>query len=191
MRRDGVVGWLDLRRTETANVFEHLAIRPDSDVWLLAGMIAVLHEEALLDPARIDPRIDGWRDLIEAIAAIDPATAAERCGIEEAALRALARRFAHARTAACYGRVGTNRGRFATLTNVLIEAMNLLTGRFGAAGGWVFGRTPFAGGSLDGLAADYGTVRSRIGDLPVIAGTTPSGTLAAEITTPGDGRIGR
>jgi formate dehydrogenase len=38
-KRGGRVVVVDPRRTETARLFEHVPIRPEGDVWLLAGML--------------------------------------------------------------------------------------------------------------------------------------------------------
>src|SRR3546814_4252584 len=73
-----------------------------------------------------------------------PEVAAGRCGIAPGTIRDLAERFVRARTSACYGRVGTNRGRYSTLTNILIESLNVVAGRFGQPGGWVTGISPIA-----------------------------------------------
>jgi formate dehydrogenase len=184
--RGGVVV-VDPRRTETAKRYEHLAVRPDGDVWLLVLLLRAVFEEGLFDAAMLDAQAHGWRELREAVAAIDEGDAAMRCGVAVEAARQLARRFAGARTAACYTRLGTGRGSFATLTNLLIEALNVVTGRLAQPGGWVMGR-----GAVDLFKANanpYGAQRSRIGDLPLVLGSTPGGSLAAEITTPGPGQV--
>src|SRR3546814_4853335 len=104
-------------------------------------------------------------------------------------IRDLAERFVRARTSACYGRVGTNRGRYSTLTNILIESLNVVAGRFGQPGGWVTGISPIANPDVPTPSPPYGAQRSRIGNFPLILNYTPGGTLADEITTPGQGRM--
>src|SRR3954447_11313580 len=47
--RGGRVVVVDPRRTETARQFEHLAVRPDSDAWLLLSLLQVIFEEGLAD----------------------------------------------------------------------------------------------------------------------------------------------
>src|SRR3954469_15118111 len=47
--RGGRRAGLDPRRTETARQFEHVAVRPDSDAWLLLSMLNVIFEEGLGD----------------------------------------------------------------------------------------------------------------------------------------------
>lgn len=184
----GSVVVVDPRRTETARRFEHLPVMPDSDAWLLTGILNTLFDEGLVAEERLDETVAGWRELRSALAAIPIGRAAALCGVDVATIQSLARRFAAARTAAAYGRVGTNRGRFSTLTNVLIEALNIVTGRFGEPGGLVIGQPPLGAAKRKWLTP-YGGRRSRIGDLPVLMGGTPGGTLADEIQTPGEGQM--
>lgn len=184
--RDGIVV-IDPRLTETARRYEHIAVRPDSDVWLVSLLLQTIFDEGLYDPAALDDVAIGWADLRDAVTAIDPAEASAACGVDLDAARNLARRFAGARTAACYTRLGTGRGSFSTLTNLLIEALNVVTGRLGQQGSWVMGQA-----AVDLFRANttpYGSTRSRIGDLPVLLGITPGASLADEITTPGAGQI--
>src|SRR3954451_22136948 len=47
--RGGRVVVVDPRRTETARQFEHMAVRPDSDAWLLLSILQVIFEEGLAD----------------------------------------------------------------------------------------------------------------------------------------------
>src|SRR5215217_7152482 len=47
--RGGRVVVVDPRRTETAREFEHVAVHPDSDAWLLLSMLHVVFEEGLED----------------------------------------------------------------------------------------------------------------------------------------------
>lgn len=186
----GAVVVVDPRRTETAKRFEHFPLRPDSDAWLLAAMLHHIFATGLESRAVLEARTSGWEELRAAVADITPERAAERCGTTPEAIRDLAERFALARTAACYGRVGTNRGRFSTLTNVLIESINVVTGRFGEPGGWISGVAPLAAAAATPpVHPRYGDMRSRIGDLPMVLAQTPGGAIAAEITTPGEGQM--
>jgi anaerobic selenocysteine-containing dehydrogenase len=184
--RGGVVV-VDPRRTETAKRYEHLPVRPDTDAWLLVMLLRTVFEEGLFDAGALDATAHHWRDLRDAVATVDMSEAASRCGVDEVAARDLARRLANARTAACYTRLGTGRGSFSSLTNLLIEALNVVTGRFGQQGGWVIGQGPVD--LTKTVAAPYGATRSRIGDLPLLMGCMPGGTLADEIMTPGAGQV--
>jgi formate dehydrogenase len=184
--RGGVVV-VDPRRTETARRFEHMSVLPDSDAWLMLMLLRTVFEEELVDAEALDRTTIGWRELAAAACSVPMAEAVARCGVDEAAARSLARRFATARTAACYARLGAGRGRFSSLINLLVEALNVVTGRFGQAGGWVIGRGALQGAPFN--AAPYGSKRSRIGDLPLLLGAAPGGALADDILTPGEGQV--
>ena len=185
----GGVVVIDPRRTETARRYEHLPVLPDSDAWLVAAMISHIFAKGLEAREVLEQRTTGWEQLREALAPITPELASQHCGIPADQIRSLAERFAATPRAACYGRVGTNRGRFGTLVNLLIESLNVIAGKFGVGGGWVTGLAPIGKAGEPPMHARYGSARSRIGNLPLVLGSTPGGSLAAEITTPGDGQM--
>ena len=66
VERGGRVVVVDPRRTETARAYEHVAIRPDGDAWLLLAMLNVIFAEGLDDAARSRPSPPGWTMLREA-----------------------------------------------------------------------------------------------------------------------------
>ncbi len=184
--RDGVVV-IDPRLTETARRYEHLPVRPDTDAWLLAMLLRSVFEEELFDARALETVASGWQALRDAVLSLPLEQGSEICGVSVEAARQLARRFCAAGSAACYTRLGTGRGSFPSLTNLLVEALNVVTGRLGQAGGWVMGK-----GAIDLFRSNpnpYGSKRSRIGDLPLLLGITPGGSLADEITTPGAGQL--
>lgn len=185
----GGVAVIDPRRTETARRYEHIAVMPDSDAWLVGAMIHHIFAKGLDAREVLEERTTGWEQLREALRPLTPELAAQRCGVPADTIRALAERFAATPRAACYGRVGTNRGRFGTLVNLLIESLNVVAGKFGVEGGWMTGLAPIGKAGEPPAHARYGSARSRIGNLPLVLGSTPGGSLAAEITTPGDGQM--
>jgi len=187
-QREGVVV-VDPRRTETARRFEHQSIMPDTDAWLLIGILKCLIEQEAIDNDRVNSQTTGWNHLKSTIVSFDFFQASQQCGIPEGSIRRLATRFAKAKRAACYGRVGTNRGQFSTLTSVLIDALNIVTGNFGISGGTIIGQSAFVPEGMQVPVFPYGNERSRIGNLPLIWGLQPGGALAAEITTPGEGQL--
>jgi formate dehydrogenase len=67
--RGGRVVVVDPRRSETASAFEHLAIEPDSDAWLLLSILEVIFAGQLEDGAAIERQsvgIDALRELCAA-----------------------------------------------------------------------------------------------------------------------------
>lgn len=189
--RGGRVVVVDPRRTETARAFEHVGVRPDGDAWLLLAMLQVILTEGLADEAAIKAQSTGIETLRAAADRCPPELAEERCGVPAGAIRALARDFATAPTAAAHGRTGACLGAHATLVNVLIDALNLVTGNLDKVGGLLFGRGTIDLTRIAHLAGvdTYDTFRSRVGDLPEVLGQLPAPLMAAEIETPGKGQL--
>jgi anaerobic selenocysteine-containing dehydrogenase len=185
--RGGRVVAVDPRRTETAKQFEHVAIRPDTDAWLLLSMIQVIFEEGLADQDFLDRQTEDAQALAKLAAPHPPESTEEHTGVPAESARELARAFGKADGAAAYGRTGSCLGRFGTLVAFLIDAINAVTGNLDRPGGAVFGRPPIA---LDEVGAragldTYGKVRSRFGDFPDVLGNLPASLMPREITTPG------
>lgn len=191
VNRGGRVIVVDPRRTETAKAFEHVAVRPDGDAWLLLAMLHVIFAEGLADAAAIAARTTGVDVVRRAAADCPPESAANRCAVGADDIRALARAFAGARSAVAYGRTGACLGRFPTLVNVLLDTLNVVTGNLDRPGGAVFARPPidFTALAVRLGVASFDTYRSRVGNLPEVLGQLPAPLMAAEIETPGPGQL--
>jgi anaerobic selenocysteine-containing dehydrogenase len=191
--RGGRLVVVDPRRTQTARLADaHLAIRPGTDVLLLLGLIHTLFEEGLVEPGPLGARLDGVDELRAAAAPCAPERVAAATGLEVEAIRGLARDFAGAPSAVCYGRLGVCTQRFGAACCWLMTALNALTGNLDRVGGSMF-TTPAADlvrlASLLGETGSFGRWRSRVRGLPEFAGELPLAALAEEIDTPGPGRI--
>ncbi|HVE68302.1 MAG TPA: molybdopterin-dependent oxidoreductase, partial [Solirubrobacteraceae bacterium] len=189
--RGGRVVVVDPRRSETARAFEHVAVRPDTDAWLLLSLLHVIFADGLEDWRAIVHQSEGYGWLREAAAGHPPEATEEHTGVPAQTVRALARDLAAAPSAAVYGRTGSCLGRFGTLVAFLLDALNVVTGNLDAPGGWVFGRPAIA---LDEVAdaaglATYGKWRSRVGSFPEVLGAAPAALMPREITEPGDGQM--
>jgi len=185
--RRGEVVVFDPRRTETAERYTHVPLNPASDVWVLAALVAEVFRAGAADTEFLARHTEGAERLAAAVADITPERAERATGVPAAMIRSLAARFAQSASAA-YGRVGLCRGPFSTLSNVLIDALNLVAGRFAKPGGWVFGYSPLASPPATGPRG-YGATRSRVADLPTVGGVMPSLLLPGEILDPGEGRV--
>ncbi len=191
IERGGRVVVVDPRRTETAQRYEHISVRPGSDAFLLLGIIRTLIDKDLVNHSFIDRHVGGLSTLADVIAPFDIQRCASRSGIPAAVIEQLARDFASADSGVVYGRTGTCTQRFGTLNNVLQDIVVLLTGNFDRAGGLLFG---WAAIDLPELARKagtdtYGKVRTRVNQHPDVFGLLPSTDLAVDIVTPGEGQI--
>ncbi|WP_378735809.1 molybdopterin-dependent oxidoreductase [Nocardia brasiliensis] len=185
-RRGGRFVVVDPRVTRTAKLAdEHLFIRPGSDAYLLFGIVHTLFAEQLTD-IRVD--VAGLDELRTAAAAFSPDSVAMRTGVPAATVIRLARELAAAPTAAVYARIGTCTAEFGTITQWLVDAINVLTGNLDSPGGAMFA-TAAAGGITRSRPFRLGRWTSRVRALPEAMGELPVATLADEIRTPGEGQI--
>jgi len=189
--RGGRVVVVDPRRTETARAYEHIAVRPDADAWLLLSLLHVIFAENLADEDALARTTTGAGALRASAAEHPPEATEGRTGVPAEDVRALARDLAAAPSAAVYGRTGSCLGRFGTLVAHLIDALNAVTGNLDRPGGAVFGRPAVA---VDDIAEQvgvdtYGAQRSRFGEFPDVIGAMPAALMPREITTPGERQV--
>jgi formate dehydrogenase len=189
--RGGHVVVVDPRRSETARAFEHLAIDPDGDAWLLLSILEVIFAEGLENRDALERTTRGSRDLRALCADFPPEVTEARTGVPARDVRKLASDFATAGRAAAYGRTGSCLGRTGTLVAYLLDALNAVTGNLDREGGAMFGDPPVDFSRIADLVGlgTYSKVRSRVGDLPEVLGSLPASVMAKEMTTPGKGQI--
>jgi anaerobic selenocysteine-containing dehydrogenase len=191
--RHGRLVVIDPRRSETAAIAdEHLFIRPGGDAHLLLAMLHTLFAEGRVELGRLGAFTDGLDAVRALVSRFPPARVAARVGIAADRIAQLARDFAAAPSAVCYGRVGVCTQEFGGLAAWLINVVNIVTGNFDRAGGAML-TTPAA--DLVGLATrlgergHFGVWKSRVRGLPEFGGELPVAALAEEIETPGEGQI--
>jgi anaerobic selenocysteine-containing dehydrogenase len=184
-RRGGKLVVVDPRRTETAEIADrHHFIRPGTDAYLLFAMVNALFADGLVRPGRLAAFTDGIEDLRRLAASFTPEAVAPVTGIDPEAVRTLAREFALAPRAVCYGRIGLCTQEFGTLASWLVDVVNLLTGNLDRAGGAMFPR-PATGQTephlWDGSSLLYGRWRSRVRGFPEFEGQLPVAVMAEEM----------
>jgi anaerobic selenocysteine-containing dehydrogenase len=191
--RGGRLVVIDPRRTETAAVAdEHHFIRPGRDALFLLALLQTIFAERLERLERATVRLHGVEEVRALVAAWTPERVAPLTGIAAEDIRRVARDFARATQAVCYGRMGVSVQEFGALAVWLIDVLNLVTGHMDCPGGAMF-TTPAV--DLVGLATKIGqpgsfdAFRSRVRGLPEFNGELPIVTLAEEIETPGAGQV--
>ncbi len=190
-KRGGRLVALDPRRTETARIAdEHYFIRPGSDAALLAAILQVIFTEGLANPGRLAGFLDGFGAVPELVAGFSPESVADFTGVAPETVRSLARRFAAAKAAVCYGRMGLSTQPFGATCQWLIQVINIATGNLDRPGGVMFTTPAFdLVGGPGSRPGHHGVWRSRVRSLPETGGELPVAALAEEIDTPGEGRI--
>ena len=191
--RGGKVILVDPRFNETArHVDQHLFIRPGTDVLLLLALLNVVFEERL---TRLGPLAEFTKgvDVIGTLVAdFPPERVAAITGINASEIRQLAREFAAAESAVCYGRIGVSTQEFGGICQWLINVLNLVTGNMDRPGGAMFTLPAFDPVSAPESIARRGSFarrHTRVRKLPEFSGEFPVVALAEEILTEGDGQV--
>ena len=169
---------IDPKRTESADHADiHLPVRPGRDAWLLAGMVATIVQEDLVDRAWIDAHATGLDDVAAAFANTDVADCAAKCDIDEATIRSTARLIAGARSVAVLEDLGVQMNRHSTLVSYLQRLLWTLTGHFGREG------THYTPLGLGNLATGQEGGRSPVAGARIVGGLVPCNTIPDEILT--------
>lgn len=185
--RGGKLVVIDPRRSETAAIADqHLFVRPGSDAALLLALLNTLFEEGLTRDSHLP--VEGLQQVREAIGGFHAEAMSARCGVPAETIRQLARDFAAADKAVCYGRMGVSTQAFGTLCQWLVQIINLVTGNLDRAGG-VLCTTPAVDLVASTSGGHFNRWQSRVSGLPEYGGELPVSALAEEMLTPGEGQI--
>src|SRR6266849_10848 len=192
-QRGGKVILIDPRFTETARLADrHLFIKPGTDVLLLLALLHVIFDEGLSRLGPLAAFTKGVDVIGELVAEFPPDKVAAITGIDSEQIRVLAREFAAAESAVCYGRIGVSTQEFGAACQWLINVLNIVTGNLDRPGGAMFTLPAFDPITApESLAprGSFGRWHSRVRKLPEFGGELPVVTLAEEILTEGPGQI--
>ncbi len=188
-RRGGRLVVVDPRRTETAKIADrHHFVRPGTDALLLMALLHVIFDEGLECPGRLAEFSGSFDRVRRVVGDFSPQRIAPVTGINDDAIRGLARDFASAPSAVCYGRMGVSTQEFGGLCQWLINLLNIVTGNLDRPGGAMFTKP-----AVDLVASTgrghLGPRTSRVRGLPAFGGELPVAALTEEILTEGDGQI--
>ena len=200
--RDAIDGGLKLivvdpRGSDVAKLAHiHLPVKPGEDPALLAGMLNIIIAEGLYDHNFVGAYVDGLAELTEAVSAFPPDVAAERSGVEVSQLIAAARMFAVGSRGVASTGTGPEMAGRGTLTEYLVQCLNILCGRFcheGEASSIPRVFTPAsprrAQVAPPVVPWGKGFPESRFRGLTHLGMEMPCNVLADEILTPGSGQI--
>jgi anaerobic selenocysteine-containing dehydrogenase len=192
-QRGGKVILIDPRFTETARLADrHLFIRPGTDVVLLLALLHVVFDEKLSRLGPLAAFTKGVDVVGKLVAEFPPEKVSAITGIDSEQIRLLAKEFASADSAVCYGRIGVSTQEFGGVCQWLINVLNIVTGNLDRAGGAMFTLPAFDPITAPESMAQRGSFarwHSRVRKLPEFAGELPVVTLAEEILTEGPGQV--
>lgn len=192
-KRGGKFMVIDPRFTETAKIADaHFFIHPGKDAFLLLALIHVIFDESLDTLGTVASYTNGIKEIRNIALDFSPEKVSVTVGISPQKIKHIAREFANAKTAVCYGRMGVSVQEFGGICQWLINTLNIITGNLDIKGGSLFTLPAI---DLVGMATKTGRTgsfnkrQSRVQKLPDFAGEYPVATLADEILTEGDGQI--
>lgn len=185
--RGGKVVVVDPRRSETAAIADqHLFVRPGGDAALLLGLLNTLFAEGLTRASHLP--VEGLDDVRQAIAGFTAEAMSPQCAVPAEQIRQLARDFAAAGKAVCYGRMGVSTQAFGTLCHWLVQLINLVTGNLDRVGGALC-TTPAVDLVASTGGGHFNRWQSRVSGRPEYGGELPVSALAEEMLTEGEGQI--
>ncbi|ACY15504.1 molybdopterin-dependent oxidoreductase [Haliangium ochraceum] len=167
---------IDPRRTKTATLADiHLQVRPGTDAWLLAALLAVLLDEGLTDDAFLSTWTTGLDEVAHVLGAVDIAAYCAHAGVPEAQVREAARRIGQAHSVATFEDLGVQMNRHSTLVSYLHRLLWLLTGNFGKPG------AHYVPTVLVDVADGRQKYHSPVTGARIIGGLVPCNVIADEI----------
>ncbi len=169
---------IDPRRTETADLADvHLAVKPGTDAFLLAAILAVVQEEHLTDHAFMAAHTEGWDAVASVLRQVPIADYAARSGVAVDEVRRVARLIGRARAFASFEDLGVQMNRHSTLVSYLHKLLVFATGSFGKPG------THYVPTGLIEFASGASGKKSPVVGAPIISGLVPCNQIADEILT--------
>lgn len=172
---------IDPRRTETADKADiHLALRPGTDAFLIAAMLAILVRDGLVDPAFLQERTIGFDELQRTLREIPIEEFVRRADVPMDDVLKATRGLASAKAACVRVDLGIQQSLHSTLNSYLEKLLFLLTGNFGKRGGNNLHTAfiPLIGHSNE---KSPHTRRTKFHNMPPIAGILPPNILPDEI----------
>jgi len=188
---------IDPRRSETAKFADvFLQPLPGEDVSVLAGLLHIILAQGWQDAAFCHAHAAQLPELRGAVAPFTPERVAARSGIGADSLYDAARLFARdSRRGAATSATGPDMSPWPNLAEHLIEALNVVCGRFIREGeeipnpGVIMPRYPRPARVIPAPRWWEQGYRSRIGGYGQLDGELPTGILADEILAPGPGQL--
>ncbi|HXY91830.1 MAG TPA: molybdopterin-dependent oxidoreductase [Acidimicrobiia bacterium] len=187
---------IDPRRTETARLAHvHLQPRPNEDATLVAAILHVLLREGMVDSHFVAENVDGLDELRRAVAPFTPEYAAARADVPVDDLVEAARLLGRARRGGTGGGTGVSMTSRSSLVSYLLLCIDSVRGFHAREGDRVerpnvlLPPNPAKAQAFAPYRAWDVGAKLRVRGLGQTVAGLPTGALAEEILTPGEGQI--
>ena len=176
---------IDPRRTKTAQLADHhLAVRPGTDAFCVAAILAIIVRDDLIDHDFVAARVEEVEPVLAAVREVPIGDFSARCGIAVSELETVAHRIGWASSVAIFEDLGVQQGPNSTLVSYLQRLIWILRGSFAKPGSIHphSALAPLLGSSDTGARRKRPRVTPVTG-APIIAGLIPCNSIAEEILT--------
>lgn len=187
---------IDPRESECARQADlHIQCRPGEDPVILASIARQIIQDGLYDKDFVEAETEGFEALKASVAPFTPELAAARAGITPEEIIEAARIYGSQRKGSVSVGTGPNMSGYGNITEYLARVIMTLSGNWRRAGevrknDGVFIKHLPAIAASPGSAPAWGMGKKmRVRNLEETASGLPTGALADEILTPGDGQI--
>jgi anaerobic selenocysteine-containing dehydrogenase len=169
---------IDPRRTETADIAElHLPLRPGTDAYLLAAILALILRRGGQDEAFLSAHTEGFAEVAAALERVPVDDWIAHAEVSRAQVDTAVDMILAARSMTVRVELGIQQGQHSTLNSYLEKLLYLVTGNFGREG------TNNLHSWLVPLWAASRGERSEITGFEYIGGLLPTNTMAEEVLT--------
>ena len=165
-KRGGKLIVMDPRGQALKRFASHmLQFKPGADVSMLNAIMHVIVAEKLYDQQYIEAYTENWEAEKAHLAAFDPDTMAELCGVDAELLRDVARTFANARAGMIFWGMGVSQHIHGTDNSRCLISLALMTGQVGRPG---TGLHPLRGQNNVQGASDAGLIPMFLPDYQTV-----------------------
>ena len=178
-KRGADIRFVDPRKNESVNgIGSHVAVKPDTDVYLMAALLHHLFENDLVKSQVLHDHAENVEGLRRFISDYSPENVAEVVGISAAEIRTLAADIAKAPSAAFYMSTGVNMGRQGSLAYWLMFMLSLVTDNFDKPGGNIYSRGFYPAAKAGRVRGEINYQQTPYGEVRRIRGSLPGNLLA-------------
>jgi anaerobic selenocysteine-containing dehydrogenase len=178
-KRGTDIRFVDPRINESVKgIGEIIHVNPDSDVYLMAGMLNHLDATDQFDEGYLAEHADNVEGLREFVSKYTPERVASVVGITASEIKALADDFSRADKAAIHMSTGVNMGRQGTLCYHLLFMLSMVTGNLDREGGNYYSLGFYPAAKAGKSQSDDPFFESPFGAMRKIRGSLPGNMMA-------------
>ncbi len=183
-KRGADIRFVDPRRNESVSgIGQHLAVKPDTDVYFMAALLHQLFSEDLINHDELNKHGDNVEELIAFVSKYSPEAVEPIVGLSAEVIRDLARDLAASDSAAFYMSTGVNMGRQGSVAYWLLFMLSLCTGNLDRTGGNIYSRGFYPAARAGRIRGDIHYEETNFGSVRRVRGSLPGNLLVDMIET--------